>query len=313
MVDRYGWSWVPGTVWAPAWVTWSYGNNYVGWAPLPPTVVFDASGYAGSAVVVSPTLYVFVPMNRFVGTNVNSVRVSAQQSPAIFRQTTPVTRFAVSGGIIRNTAIPVATIQRATGARIETRSISSANTTPRSMSAGSAGQGQHVAIVAPAHEVKAAVASRPQAVSRSAAPSEERHGKAQINQESRSARPESRQGSTVERAPVKPEQQEQRAPKAHEASPPESRGQAAQAPSQHRQETSNAPRRPEASQSEPRREAAPAQHQEPQARAEANPRARPAPAQAAQPAPPKQSSEHAKPVEKDKDKDKEKDKNEEKH
>jgi hypothetical protein len=309
-LDLYGWCWVPGTVWAPAWVTWSYSNNYIGWAPLPPTIVFGASGYAGRAVIVNPTQYVFVPMNRFVGTNVTSVRVSARQNPTIFRQTTPVTRFAVSDGIVRNTAIPVATIQRAAGVRIETRSISDARATPRSMTAGTAGKSRQVAIVAPAREVKAAVAARPQAVSRSAAPSEEKGRKAEANQEPRSAVPESRQGSTVERATVRPERQEQRAPKAHGASPGESRGQADQAPSQPRQEASSAPSRAEPRPSEPRREAAPAEHrQEPPAQAEANPRARPAPAQAAQPVQPKPVSGRAKPVEKDKDKDK----SEEKH
>jgi hypothetical protein len=35
-----GWVWVPGTVWAPAWVEWRTGGGYIGWAPLlPPTVV----------------------------------------------------------------------------------------------------------------------------------------------------------------------------------------------------------------------------------------------------------------------------------
>ena len=307
-LDQYGWCWVPGTVWAPAWVTWSYGNNYVGWAPLPPTVVFGASGYAGRAVVLTPTQYVFVPMNRFVGTNVTSVRVSAQQSATIFRQTTPVTRFAVSGGIVRNTGIPVATIQRATGARIETRRISAANTTPRSMSAGTSGKSRRVAIVAPAREVKAAVAARPQAVSRSAAPSEQKGRRADVNRESRSARPESRQGSTVGRAPVKPEQQEQRSRKARGASPGESRAQGAQGRSEVRQESSNPPRRPETGQSKPRREVAKAQHQEPQARTEANPRARPASAQGAQSAPPKQGSKREKPVEKKKDEKKDEEK-----
>jgi hypothetical protein len=33
---RYGWSWVPGSVWAPAWVNWRIGGGVVGWAPLPP-------------------------------------------------------------------------------------------------------------------------------------------------------------------------------------------------------------------------------------------------------------------------------------
>src|SRR5512142_2840326 len=76
-LSGYGWSWVPGTVWAPAWVTWSYSDRYVGWAPLPPSVVLGESGYAGNPVVVSQTQYVFVPVNRFVDTDVTSVRVSA--------------------------------------------------------------------------------------------------------------------------------------------------------------------------------------------------------------------------------------------
>ena len=67
-VDRYGWVWVPGTVWAPAWVTWSYSDSYVGWAPMPPTVTFGRAGYSGTPVVVNQTQYVFVPTNRFVGT-----------------------------------------------------------------------------------------------------------------------------------------------------------------------------------------------------------------------------------------------------
>jgi hypothetical protein len=29
----YGWVWLPGTGYAPAWVYWMYGSNYVGWAP----------------------------------------------------------------------------------------------------------------------------------------------------------------------------------------------------------------------------------------------------------------------------------------
>ena len=33
---RLGWFWVPGDEWAPAWVDWRYGGDYVGWAPLPP-------------------------------------------------------------------------------------------------------------------------------------------------------------------------------------------------------------------------------------------------------------------------------------
>ncbi len=34
--DDYGWVWIPGTDWAPAWVVWRTGGDWIGWAPLPP-------------------------------------------------------------------------------------------------------------------------------------------------------------------------------------------------------------------------------------------------------------------------------------
>jgi hypothetical protein len=41
--DSYhGWIWIPGDVWAPAWVTWRYGPGWIGWAPLPPEVEWRA-------------------------------------------------------------------------------------------------------------------------------------------------------------------------------------------------------------------------------------------------------------------------------
>jgi len=31
-----GWIWVPGTEWAPCWVSWRENDSHIGWAPLPP-------------------------------------------------------------------------------------------------------------------------------------------------------------------------------------------------------------------------------------------------------------------------------------
>jgi len=40
--DNYlGWYWVPGYTWGPAWVSWRWGNLYIGWAPLPPGIHFQ--------------------------------------------------------------------------------------------------------------------------------------------------------------------------------------------------------------------------------------------------------------------------------
>jgi hypothetical protein len=55
----YGWVWIPGTTWAPAWVTWRTGGGYVGWAPMPPGASF------GGVYSVYDTSWVFVPTGRF--------------------------------------------------------------------------------------------------------------------------------------------------------------------------------------------------------------------------------------------------------
>lgn len=44
--DDLGWFWVPDTVWGPAWVTWRYGDFYIGWAPLPPGVFLGEGIYS---------------------------------------------------------------------------------------------------------------------------------------------------------------------------------------------------------------------------------------------------------------------------
>jgi hypothetical protein len=46
-----GWCWVPGYTCGPAWVSWRYGDGYVGWAPLPPDslVGIDYDAGAGDA------------------------------------------------------------------------------------------------------------------------------------------------------------------------------------------------------------------------------------------------------------------------
>jgi hypothetical protein len=49
-----GWVWVPGVEWAPAWVNWRMGGDYVGWAPCSPP-----------GFVVVPTFYVFVEGRHF--------------------------------------------------------------------------------------------------------------------------------------------------------------------------------------------------------------------------------------------------------
>ncbi|MGD0744240.1 MAG: DUF6600 domain-containing protein [Verrucomicrobiota bacterium] len=49
-----GWCWVPGVEWAPAWVNWRIGGDYIGWVPCGPP-----------GVVIAPSFFVFVESRHF--------------------------------------------------------------------------------------------------------------------------------------------------------------------------------------------------------------------------------------------------------
>ncbi len=78
-----GWVWVPGTVWAPAWVNWRYDDDsHLGWAPLPPGTTFmTGSGlcYGGRPVGtdfgfgLTASHYVFVSSDSFLSFDIGYV------------------------------------------------------------------------------------------------------------------------------------------------------------------------------------------------------------------------------------------------
>jgi len=63
-----GWLWVPGRVWAPAWVDWKQNDEYVSWAPLPPSV-YMVNGSVNTPVIDNNN-YVVVEKKYFLEPNV---------------------------------------------------------------------------------------------------------------------------------------------------------------------------------------------------------------------------------------------------
>jgi Family of unknown function (DUF6600) len=147
-VDPYGWVWIPGTVWAPAWVTWCYSDDYVGWAPLPPSIDLRLSGYVGPPIVLPASRYVFVPTGRFVGQRISRVRLSPRRNSAILAHTRKTTTFGIYHGVVRDPGPPVTRIERVTHRRIERRSAGSLKLRPTSVRAAGALQGRRVRVIA---------------------------------------------------------------------------------------------------------------------------------------------------------------------
>src|ERR1700681_4484559 len=109
----YGWEWVPGDQWAPAWVDWQAGNDYVGWAPLPPWSGFQPGGILN--VNLAPEDFIFVPQGRFLDTRLAAFAVPRWQCAQIFRGTQNFTRFNRFNNQVFNAGIPVDRVQQWTG------------------------------------------------------------------------------------------------------------------------------------------------------------------------------------------------------
>ncbi len=89
-----GWVWVPGSEWAPAWVSWRHGGQYVGWAPLPPEAHSGAGFNAGvdSYYDIGPASYNFVPTARIGEPSYRGIVVEPERNVTIINQTVNITK-----------------------------------------------------------------------------------------------------------------------------------------------------------------------------------------------------------------------------
>jgi hypothetical protein len=117
-----GWIWVPGIEWAPAWVTWRTGGDFIGWVPCAPR-----------GAVVAPALFAFVDVNHFQDP-IRRATVTVNNTAAIGQ-----TRLLAGPGrekrnvdgksqeIVVNHGPDVEAIQKATGRQLQPVPIQSAS------------------------------------------------------------------------------------------------------------------------------------------------------------------------------------------
>ncbi|HSM91355.1 MAG TPA: DUF6600 domain-containing protein, partial [Anaeromyxobacteraceae bacterium] len=80
----WGWVWVPGYEWAPAWVTWRFADDVVGWSPLAPGVSVFVTSYP-----FVDFWWTFVPTVRFVGVPVYTVAYAPRETRHWYGATRP--------------------------------------------------------------------------------------------------------------------------------------------------------------------------------------------------------------------------------
>jgi len=98
------WVWAPDAVWGPSWVSWRYGHDYCGWAPLPPGSHFSVGvGWtyggarvgSGFAFGLSANHYTFVSSSHFADRRLAARALPRQQVNIAYQNTTIINNYAV--------------------------------------------------------------------------------------------------------------------------------------------------------------------------------------------------------------------------
>jgi hypothetical protein len=106
-----GWIWVPGTTWAPAWVTFRTGPDFIGWAPVAPGFSIGVS-FGAPAPVSS---FLFVSTRDFAAPRIRQYVVPADRRDTIIQRTTIVNNLTVQNNVVVNRGPEVRTIEQASG------------------------------------------------------------------------------------------------------------------------------------------------------------------------------------------------------
>jgi hypothetical protein len=115
-----GWVWIPGTVWAPAWVVFRTGPDYIGWAPVPPGFSVGMSIDMGG-----PSSFVFVSSRDFLAPRLRTSIIPMARTSLFINNTTVVNNIVVQNNVVVNRGPDFRTVERATGRTIREERIES--------------------------------------------------------------------------------------------------------------------------------------------------------------------------------------------
>ena len=151
----YGWVWIPGDVWGPAWVSWRYGDGWIGWAPLPPDVGWQigiglsVNSYALDSRIDSYQ-WCFVPARDILSSSLQTRIVAPSRNVTFISVTENVTNYTVVNSRPAERGLRPEMIERDTGRRITPYRVVESGT-PRG-SRGAVIRGQTIEVYRPAEK-----------------------------------------------------------------------------------------------------------------------------------------------------------------
>jgi hypothetical protein len=96
-----GWCWMPDLEWAASWVSWRYGSETIGWAPLPPKAKWNPSigiaPWADREYNIGPDNYVFCSIKDFAEPDMSTVLTDASENGGCILHSVNITNISELG------------------------------------------------------------------------------------------------------------------------------------------------------------------------------------------------------------------------
>lgn len=112
-----GWVWIPGRVWAPAWVDWKENDEFIAWAPIP------ASTYVVNDEIKTPVIdddkYILVEKKDFLKPNLHKYIRIENKNKVIINEMSRTEGIKVKNHKIYNKGPEVSDIEKFWGNKIE--------------------------------------------------------------------------------------------------------------------------------------------------------------------------------------------------
>jgi len=123
--EHRGWCWVPGSEWSPAWVAWHWGDDWCGWAPMPPRVAWDT--FSDWDAVIPAFGWCFVEHGDFGRRQLKAHIALVARNVTLLVATRNVTRFEVRDRGVVNLSITAEQVEKATGRTVRRFQIAEVN------------------------------------------------------------------------------------------------------------------------------------------------------------------------------------------
>jgi hypothetical protein len=160
-----GWVWLPGSKWAPAWVSWRESDDYIGWAPLPPEAESDQDvkieGWADNYYNIGPTSYVFLKTTDLGNRSYRGFIASPRDDVDLISRTQNVTNIHYgNSGVIDNGPNYERLVQRS-NVKIERYRLNYVQQNDPQAQFGATTRGDQLQVVAPAARLQRAATIEP--------------------------------------------------------------------------------------------------------------------------------------------------------